>query len=135
VNAAPGSSAGRTATSSHVALHAVPDGSRRHLGRAGRRQLRRRRLAGLIRLVVFLLLIFVAVWAGVRVAHAGDDATLYTGTPYTVQAGDTLWSIAAAHYGHGLDLRQAVYDIRGANGLGQTTLQPGQRLMLPHEGE
>lgn len=135
MNAAPGSPAGRTATSSRVALHAVHDGTRRHLGRAGRRQLRRRRLAGLIRLVVFLLLIFVAVWAGVRVAHAGDDATLYTGTPYTVQAGDTLWSIAAKQYGHGLDLRQAVYDIRGANGLGQTPLQPGQRLMLPHEGE
>jgi hypothetical protein len=135
VSAAQGSPAGRTATSSRVGLRALNGGSRRHLGRAGRRQLRRRRLAGLIRLVVFLLLIFVAVWAGVRVAHAGEDATLYTGTPYTVQAGDTLWSIAAEHYGHGLDLRQAVYDIRGANRLGQTLLQPGQRLMLPHEGE
>ena len=40
-------------------------------------------VAGLIRFAVFLLLIFVAVWAGVRVAHAGDDAAIYSGPPYS----------------------------------------------------
>ena len=42
-------------------------------GQGGRRQRRRRRVAGLVRFAVFLLLIFIAVWAGVRVAHAGVD--------------------------------------------------------------
>ncbi|HEY5388596.1 MAG TPA: hypothetical protein VIL79_11925, partial [Thermoleophilia bacterium] len=37
--------------------------SRRPSSRAGRRQLRRRRLAGLLRFTVFLALIFIAVWA------------------------------------------------------------------------
>ena len=58
-------------------------------GRAARVQRRRRRLAGLVRFAVFLLLIFIAVWAGVRVAHAGEDGSVYTGHQYTVRSGDT----------------------------------------------
>jgi LysM repeat protein len=132
VSAAQGSPAGRTATSSRVGLRALNGGSRRHLGRAGRRQLRRRRLAGLLRFVVFLLLIFVAVWAGVRVAHAGTDASVYTGHQYVVRSGDTLWDIAAREYGAGADLRHAVFAIGEANHLDQSSVQPGEHLTLPY---
>jgi nucleoid-associated protein YgaU len=104
----------------------------RSLGRTARAQRRRRRAAGLVRFAVFLLLIFVAVWAGVRVAHAGDDATIYTGTPYTVQAGDDLWTIAGAQYGSRADLRAAVFAIREANDIQTSALQPGQDLTLPY---
>ena len=103
----------------------------RSLGRAGRRQRRRRRVAGLIRFAVFLLLIFVAVWAGVRVAHAGTDGAIYTGQHYVVQQGDDLWNIASGHYDGTTDLRKAVYVIQEANHLSDTTLQPGQELQLP----
>jgi cell division protein YceG involved in septum cleavage len=103
----------------------------RSLGRAGRRRRRRRRVAGLIRFVVFLLLIFVAVWAGVRVANAGTDASLYTGRHYVVRQGDDLWTIASRHYDRNVDLRKAVFAIRQANGLRSATLQPGQDLRLP----
>jgi hypothetical protein len=105
------------------------------LGRTARRQRRRRRVAGLVRFAVFLLLIFVAVWAGVRVAHAGDDPVIYTGTAYVVQAGDELWSIAEAEYGGRIDLRAAVYAIRQANDLATSALQPGQELTLPYLDE
>jgi len=104
----------------------------RSLGRAARRQRRRRRVAGLIRFAVFLLLIFIAVWAGVRVAHAGEDGRVYTGDRYEVQAGDGVWTIAASHYGDGVDLRKAVYVIRQANELDGSVLQPGQELSLPY---
>jgi hypothetical protein len=104
----------------------------RSLGRAGRLQRRRRRIAGLARFVVFLLLIFVAVWAGVRVAHAGEDGRIYTGDSYTVQQGDDLWTIAAAHYGQRIDLRKAVYVIREANRLDGSAVQPGDDLQLPY---
>ena len=107
----------------------------RSLGRIARRQRRRRRLAGLVRFAVFLLLIFVAVWAGVRVAHAGDDPAIYTGTAYTVQAGDDLWTIAEAEYGGRGDLRAVVYSIREANHLQTSALQPGQELVLPYLDE
>ena len=105
---------------------------RRPSSRAGRRQLRRRRLAGLLRFLVFLLLIFVAVWAGVRVAHAGTDASVYTGHQYVVSGGDTLWSIAAHEYGADVNVRRAVYKIREANHLDASTVSPGDRLTLPY---
>ena len=103
--------------------------------RAGRRRVRRRRLAGLVRFAVFLLLIFIAVWAGVRVAHAGTDASVYTGHHYVVHAGDTLWSIAAREYGPQSDLRRAVYEIEQVNSLSRAGLQPGSQLTLPYLGE
>jgi len=105
---------------------------RRPSSRAGRRQLRRRRLAGLLRFVVFLLLIFVAVWAGVRVAHAGTDPSVYTGHKYVVSSGDTLWSIAAGEYGADADVRRAIYKIRQVNHLDGSTVSPGERLTLPY---
>ena len=103
----------------------------RSLGRAARRQRRRRRVAGLIRFTVFLLLIFVAVWAGVRVAHAGTDGTIYTGQHYVVHQGDDLWTIASGHYDDATDLRKAVYVIQEANHLSDATVRPGQVLQLP----
>ena len=107
-------------------------GGRRPNSRAGRRRLRRRRLAGLLRFVVFLLLIFVAVWAGVRVAHAGTDAGVYTGHQYVVSGGDTLWGIAALEYGANVDLRRTIYRIREVNHLDSSAVSPGDRLTLPY---
>lgn len=107
----------------------------RSLGRAARLQRRRRRVAGLLRFAVFLLLIFIAVWAGVRVAHAGEDGAIYTGQHYTVQQGDDLWTIAADKYGARVDLRQAVYVIKTANDMDGSSLQPGQSLTLPYLDE
>jgi hypothetical protein len=111
-----------------------PHRAARH-GRAVRRRHRRSRLAGLLRFVVFLLLIFIAVWAGVRVAHAGTDASIYTGHAYVVRAGDTLWRIAAHEYGPGTDLRRAVFQIRKANRLSASVVQPGERITLPYLGD
>lgn len=124
-------------------LYPVTDGSVRRsaapvsraIGRSGRRQRRRRRVAGMLRFAVFLFLIFLAVWAGVRVAHAGDDGAIYSGTPYAVAAGDDLWTIAETQYGREADLRAAVYAIRDANDLDASVLQPGQRLTLPYLGD
>ena len=48
---------------------------------------------------------------------------------YVVKPRDTLWSIAATHYGG--DPRAAVWRIRERNGLHDALLRPGQRLMLP----
>ena len=100
--------------------------------RVARRLRRRRRAAGLLRFAVLLFLIFVAVWAGVRVAHAGGDPAIYTGTAYTVKAGDDLWTIADAEYGDEVDLRAVVYVIREANDLASSALHPGQELTLPY---
>ena len=46
-----------------------------------------------------------------------------------MQAYDTLWTIAAAHYRG--DVRDAVWQIQHANHLATTSLRPGERLVLP----
>lgn len=113
--------------------HAVAPGVRP--ARAGvrvRRQRRARRLVGLARFALFLFLVFVAVWAGVRVANATGDSGAFDGRPYQVRSGDTLWQIAAEEYDDSLDLRAVVYEIRDVNELEGALLQPGQRLILPY---
>jgi len=46
-----------------------------------------------------------------------------------VEAGETLWSIAAARYGG--DPRAGVWKLQQANGLAGATIVPGQRLTVP----
>ena len=48
---------------------------------------------------------------------------------YVVRYGDTLWSIAATHYGG--DTREAVWNLQDRNHLAGTLVRPGQRLILP----
>ncbi len=78
-----------------------------------------------VRIAFVTFLVMVLAWSVMtRVSEA-------TGTPqpYRVQAGDTLWSIAADRY-HG-DPRQGVWVIQRENGLSGGGLTPGQVLMLP----
>jgi nucleoid-associated protein YgaU len=48
---------------------------------------------------------------------------------YVVKRADTLWSIAASHYGG--DPRQGVWKLERRNHLRTELLRPGQRLVLP----
>jgi nucleoid-associated protein YgaU len=64
-------------------------------------------------------------WSGVEAAPLPVPAAERI---YVVQRGDTLWSIAARHYGDGKKLQQ----IAAANGMSDPNkLQVGQRLILP----
>lgn len=47
---------------------------------------------------------------------------------YVVQPYDTLWSIAATGYA---DPREGVWEIKERNGLENSTIVPGQVLVLP----
>jgi len=117
------------------ALRLVGAESRRPSGRGAGRVHRRRRFAGLLRFMLFLALVFLAAWAGVRVAHAGTEAVV-EGERYEVVAGDTLWRIAVAHYNDEVDPRRAVHEIRVANDYSpERVLQPGDVLVLPTAGE
>jgi LysM repeat protein len=69
-----------------------------------------------------LALIAWTVFAGP--SGAGGDPVVYRVQPY-----DTLWTIASQHYGG--DVREAIWRIQQANGLGDPTIRPGQRLVLP----
>jgi LysM repeat protein len=75
--------------------------------------------------VLVVLLLAIVCWAAF--ARPSDGAS-QEGV-YTVRPGDTLWSIAVAHYAG--DPREAVWRLRERNGMEGVMLQPGQRLVLP----
>jgi len=53
---------------------------------------------------------------------------------YTVEHGDTLWSVATEHYPPSEDPRVTVEVIRDANELPDAQIYPGTRLELPAAG-
>jgi nucleoid-associated protein YgaU len=71
------------------------------------------------------LLVVAVIWAvAARSSSGAGRPVVYTVKPY-----DTLWSIAAAHYGG--DTREAIWKLRQRNGLETATLRPGEKLVLP----
>jgi hypothetical protein len=54
------------------------------------------------------------------------------GSWVTVQIGQSLWTIAAAHYTQ-TDPREAILEIQGANHLQGAYIYAGERLLLPSD--
>jgi LysM repeat protein len=77
------------------------------------------------RFVLVTFLVTVLAWS--VLAHGSEGAG--AGQPYRVRAGDTLWSIAAAHYQG--DPRQGVWRLQRENGVAGGALQPGQVIVIP----
>ncbi len=61
------------------------------------------------------------------VAYAGSPTT---NTRVVVQAGDTLWGIAAAHY-PGSNVEESIFEIEATNHLTGASIRPGETLTLP----
>ena len=75
--------------------------------------------------ILILVGIAVLVWsAAARSSQAHGRKQVVTVKPY-----DTLWSIAAQHYGG--DVRDAIWRIERANHLPGADLRVGQKLVLP----
>jgi predicted Zn-dependent protease len=69
--------------------------------------------------------IFVLGWSVMaRTSQAHGNRQVVTVRPY-----QTLWTIAAAHYGG--DVRDAIWRIERANHLPGADVRAGQRLVLP----
>jgi hypothetical protein len=98
-------------------------------GRSGR-PLWATQSSGIRHLGRWLLAVALAALAGwmlARVALGGTPPEFQT---VVVQPGDTLWSIAAAHY-PAADPRQSVQAIEALNGLSGPRITPGETLELP----
>jgi LysM repeat protein len=76
------------------------------------------------RMAILVALLTVAIAFSARTSDGAAP-----GEVYVVQAGDTLWSIAATHYGG--DVRRAVWRVQRRNGLDGVVIRPGERLVLP----
>lgn len=75
-----------------------------------------------------IILLLVAAAFAVAVA-ARQSSGAAPAQHYTVRVGDTLWSIASAHYAG--DPREAIWRIEHRNRLADASIQPGERLVLP----
>jgi LysM repeat protein len=76
------------------------------------------------RALVVLLVAAVAVAVAARQSSgAGHPQT------YVVRPGDSLWSIAVGHFAG--DPRQGVWKIEQRNGLADSTIHPGEALVIP----
>jgi LysM repeat protein len=75
--------------------------------------------------VILIAVVGLITWAVV----ARDSQGAGSGLRYRVRPGDTLWSIAASHYGG--DPREAIYRIVRRNHLDASLLVPGQQVVLP----
>ncbi len=89
---------------------------------------RRKRLTLMpaIALVALSLMVALPTLSGMRLYAAGTQRY----TSVTVNPGETLWSIAAAHTGSS-DVQETIDRIIAANHLHGVTLQPGERLRIP----
>lgn len=79
-----------------------------------------------IALVVLSLMVALPVLSSTRLYAA--TAQRYAAV--RVNAGDTLWSIAAAHSGDA-DVQDTIDRIAAVNHLHSSTIQPGQTLRIP----
>jgi nucleoid-associated protein YgaU len=75
-----------------------------------------------------LLAVFFVVWFFIAFVVAHADNTKYES--YTVQAGDTIWDIAAGRTPKGKDIRETVYNIREHNNI-SPLIYPGQVIQVP----
>jgi hypothetical protein len=77
------------------------------------------RITGLVLLFLVGWVVFVA-----RPSSGSGPERIYRVKPY-----DTLWSIAASHYGG--DPREAIWNLEQRNHLATATITPGEKLILP----
>ena len=98
------------------------------LRRSGIRLTQRGRIVVVLGLVVVMTLLVIAGALRATAAPAGPPAGWGT---TVVQPGDTLWSLAHARV-RGGDPRALIVEIKAVNGLADSQLASGQRLLLPH---
>ncbi|WP_181438844.1 LysM peptidoglycan-binding domain-containing protein [Paenibacillus sambharensis] len=100
---------------------------------AGRTSLRLGWKAG--RLLAALLIIIIIV-TGFTLVHSNARGTQAEPVQpnelaVTVASGDTLWSMAQSYAPEGADIRQFVYLLKKRNLLADSSLQPGDQIIIP----
>lgn len=100
------------------------------VGKAGRRRMR---TAVLIGMMAASLWLGAHVHVNAAVKAATDAAAVVTEdyVLYTVEPGDSLWTIAKRHLPENKKLAAFIHEIRTFNGMASSHLQAGETLKIP----
>ncbi|MBW4841013.1 MAG: LysM peptidoglycan-binding domain-containing protein [Paenibacillaceae bacterium] len=86
----------------------------------------------LSKIAVLLIILSITCTGMVQAFAASNDNTAAEEQKYVVvMPGDTLWEIAVAHKPQGQDTRVYIQKLMRTNGLGTSSIQAGDTLMLP----
>ena len=88
------------------------------------------RVVVLLTSIALALLLLLAGSVAAGTAPVTVDAVAAS-VEHRVEAGDTLWSIAAGHTPPGEDVRATIHDIKAANELESSVIAVGQVLVIP----
>ncbi len=84
---------------------------------------------------LLVLLVVIAAFSLLLLVSAVQATDSFLGTEvHEVQAGETLWDIAASIAAPGADVRATVFDLKRLNRLDGAVIQPGQVLAVPASG-
>ncbi len=88
--------------------------------------------------ITALIIAGLLLYSGYVLGTVSAAGEVYTTHTITVYSGDTMWDIASRWADDDEDVRAVIYRICEANGLANTDLQPGQKILVPvrvHNGE
>lgn len=81
--------------------------------------------------IVLLTFIFVMAFNIMSGALIANGEAINTYDTITVEAGDTLWSIAKSAMTENDDIREVIFDIQQLNNMESDTIKPGQLIKVP----
>ena len=79
--------------------------------------------------IIMILLIVISIYA-ITKRYSELNSANYSEVEYTVQTGDTLWSIAEQYANVHQDLREYVYKIKQVNNISTSNLEVGQTIII-----
>ena len=83
---------------------------------------------GVMKKLFVLMLMTTILYTGYNFLQ---DDTVYHYEQITVHTGDTMWAIADRWADQDEDVREVIYRICETNALANTSLKPGQKLLVP----
>lgn len=91
--------------------------------------MKRQRIIEILCFLILIVLFFlIAVLAVIPDKHEFEE------TIYTVKGGDCLWDIASDYCPKGMDKHEYIYLVSERNGIKNSIIYPGQKLVVFIEG-
>ncbi|MBD2869831.1 cell division suppressor protein YneA [Paenibacillus arenilitoris] len=120
-----------TSPSFYRTIHKREESGSSKLRRIAKHLARRHAVKLLVSVAVFVLLFTSFLMMGTDASGTAPASATPQEQVVTVQAGDTLWTIAKRFGSENEDVRYVIYLIKDRNELRSADIKPGQKLIIP----